>query len=57
MWGNNIEVGDRVFVKILVFDGKYKFFNEWEEDFYIILLKLNFDIFVFIVKKENGEGR
>lgn len=52
MWGNNIEVGDRVFVKILVFDGKYKFFNEWEEYFYIILSKLNFDIFVFIVKIE-----
>lgn len=55
--GNNIEVGDRVLVKILAFDGKHKLSNRWEEDPYIILSKPNPDIPVFVVKKENGEGR
>lgn len=50
--GNNIEVGDRVLVKILAFDGKHKLSNRWEEDPYIILSKPNPDIPVFIVKKE-----
>lgn len=55
--GNNIEVGDRVLVKILAFDGKHKLSNEWEEHPYIIPSKPNPDIPVFIVQKENGEGR
>lgn len=55
--GNNIEVGDRVLVKILAFDGKHKLSNRWEEDPYIVLSKPNPDIPVFVVKKENGEGR
>lgn len=57
MRGNNIEVGDRVLVKILAFDGKHKLSNEWEEHPYIIPSKPNPDIPVFIVQKENGEGR
>lgn len=44
-------------VKILAFDGKHKLSNRWKEDPYIILSKRNPDIPVFVVKKENGEGR
>lgn len=54
--GNNIEVGDWVMVKIVVFEGKYKLVNWWEEEFYVVLDWLNLDILVYVVCKENGEG-
>jgi len=50
-------VGDRVLVKIVAFDGKHKLSNKWEEDPYVILEQPNQNIPVFVVKKENGEGR
>lgn len=55
--GNNIKVGDRVLVKIVAFDGKHKLSNRWEEDPYVVLSQPNPEIPVFVVKKENGEGR
>lgn len=55
--GNNIEVGDRVMVKIVAFDGKHKLSNRWEEEPYVVLDIPNPDIPVYVVQKENGEGR
>ena len=55
--GNNIQVGDRVMVKIVAFEGKHKLANKWEEDPYVVLEIPNPDIPVYVVRKENGEGR
>lgn len=55
--GAVIQIGDRVLVKILSFDGKHKLANKWEEDPYKVLSKPNPDIPVYVVQKENGEGR
>ncbi|XP_048250419.1 uncharacterized protein LOC125378637 [Haliotis rufescens] len=55
--GATPQTGDRVLVKILAFDGKHKLSDKWEEDPYIILQQPNQDVPVFVVQKENGEGR
>lgn len=55
--GNSIEVGDRVMVKIVAFEGKHKLANRWEEEPYVVLDRPNPDIPVYVVRKENGEGR
>ena len=55
--GATVQVGDRVLVKIVAFDGRHKIADRWEEDPYIIISKPNPDIPVFKVRKENGEGR
>ncbi|KAK3105167.1 hypothetical protein FSP39_018592 [Pinctada imbricata] len=55
--GGKVEIGDRVLVKIVAFDGKHKLANKWEEDPYIVLAKPNNDIPVYVVRKESGEGR
>ncbi|XP_048251763.1 uncharacterized protein LOC124124353 [Haliotis rufescens] len=55
--GATVQSGDRVLVKILAFEGKHKLSDKWEEDPYIVLSQPNLGIPVFVVKKENGEGR
>ncbi|XP_067662575.1 uncharacterized protein [Haliotis asinina] len=55
--GGTIEVGDRVLVKVLAFDGRHKLADRWEEDVHIVLEQPNMDIPVFVVRKESGEGR
>ena len=55
--GAVIEPGDRVLVKILAFDGKHKMADRWEDGVYIVLSQPNQDIPVFVVRRENGEGR
>jgi transposase InsO family protein len=55
--GAVIEPGDRVLVKIVAFDGKHKLADRWEEDVYIVDTQPNTDIPVFVVKKENGNGK
>ena len=55
--GAVIEPGDRVLVKILAFDGKHKLADRWEDGVYIVLSQPNQDIPVFVVRRENGEGR
>lgn len=32
-----MKIGDRVLVKIVVFEGKYKLVDRWELDFYIVI--------------------
>lgn len=55
--GATLQTGDRVLVKILAFEGKHKLSDKWDEDPYIILRQPNPDMPVFVVQKENGEGR
>jgi transposase InsO family protein len=55
--GACVQSGDRVLVRIVAFDGKHKIADRWEEDPYIVLEQPNEDIPVFVVRKENGEGR
>jgi hypothetical protein len=51
--GKNIEVGHR----IMAFDGKHKLANKWEEDPCVALEIPNPDIPIYVVRKENEEGR
>lgn len=55
--GVRIDIGDRVLVKILVFEGKYKIMDRWEEKLYIVKEQLNVDILVYVVEREDGEGK
>ena len=55
--GARIEEGDRVLVKIVAFDGKHKIADRWEEDPYIVKKIPNPEIPVYVVKKENDQGR
>jgi hypothetical protein len=55
--GAIVEVGDKVLVKTLAFDGKHKLADRWEEEVYIVLEQPNTSIPVFVVRRENGEGR
>jgi hypothetical protein len=52
-----IQVGDRVLVKVVSFEGKHKLADRWEHDPYVALNQPNEGIPVFKVRKENDEGR
>ena len=54
--GGTVEVGDRVLVKIVSFDGKHKIADRWEDTPYLVIKKPNNDIPVFCVKREDGDG-
>lgn len=55
--GADVEVGDRVLVKIVAFDGKHKIADKWEEEVYEVLEKPNGDIPVYVVQREDRTGR
>ena len=55
--GSSIKEGDRVLVKIVAFDGKHKISDRWEEDIYEVIRQPNPRIPVYVVQKENGEGK
>ena len=55
--GATIELGDKVLVRVVAFDGKHKIADRWEDDVYVIIEQPNKDIHVYTVQKENGEGR
>ena len=55
--GAVIQPGERVLVKILAHEGKHKLSDRWEDEPYIVLSQPNLGIPVFVVQKENGEGR
>ena len=55
--GGKVEVGDRVLVKIVAFEGRHKLSNKWEDEPYVVLRQPNPDIPVYVVRKESGEGR
>lgn len=52
-----LEVGDRVLVRVVHFEGKHKLANKWEEEPYIIIAQPNSEIPVYTVRKENGDGK
>ena len=54
---STLEVGDRVLVKVVKFDGRHNLCNKWEEDIYIVTSKPNPDVPVYKVRKEDGSGR
>ncbi len=51
-----LEIGDRVLVKIVAFQGKHKISDKWEQDVYVILDQPNDHIPVYVVGKESGSG-
>lgn len=55
--GAVLTVGDRVLVRIVAFDGKHKISDKWETDPYLVMSKPNDEAPVFVVQKENGQGR
>lgn len=57
MRGAVLEVGDRVLVRVVHFEGKHKLANKWEEEPYIIIAQPNSQIPVYTVRKENGDGK
>nr|ATA66769.1 Pol, env [Haliotis discus hannai] len=52
-----VEPGDRVLVKVVAFDGRHKLADKWEEDVYVVLDQPTPSIPVYVVGKENGEGK
>ncbi len=52
-----VHTGDRVLVRVVAFDGKQELSNKWEEDVYSVISQPNDSIPVYIVRKENGEGK
>lgn len=52
-----LQVGDRVLVKILAFDGRHKISNRWEEHPYVVTKQHDPAIPVYTVRREDGEGR
>ena len=51
-----LEIGDRVLVKILAFDGKHKIADKWTKDIYIVTDIPNVNIPVYKVEREDGKG-
>ena len=47
-------VGDRVLVKILVFDGKHKLSDKWSDEIYVVTEQPNENIPVYKVKTEDS---
>ena len=52
-----LDIGDRVMVKIVVFDGKHKIADKWEEDFYRIPSQPNVNIPVYTVEKRRWDRK
>ncbi|XP_067657735.1 uncharacterized protein [Haliotis asinina] len=52
-----LEIGDRVLVKIVAYDGRHKLADRWESDVYVVLDQPTPSIPVFVVGKENGDGK
>lgn len=49
-----LELGDRVLVKVLHFEGKHKIADKWGMDVYVISEQPNLDIPVYVVQPEEG---
>ncbi|XP_069134619.1 uncharacterized protein [Argopecten irradians] len=52
-----LDIGDRVLVKILAFEGRHKLSNRWESSVYVVVGQDNPDIPVYQVRKEDGGGK
>ena len=54
--GGTVQVGDRVLVKVVAFDGKHKIADRWEQEPYVVVEQPIKEIPVYIVKREDGNG-
>lgn len=52
-----MEIGDRVLVKKLAFEGRHKLADKWEEDVYIVKDQPDSELPVYVVKPEKGSGK
>ena len=52
-----LNVGDRVLVRGVAYDGKHKIADKWEDHPYLVIEEPNEDIPVFKVRREDGERR
>lgn len=55
--GAEIRAGDRVLVKIVSFDRKYKISDKWEEEPYLVLDQPDPSIPVFQIQKETSKRK
>ena len=55
--GAVLEVGDRVLVKVVAFNGRHKLADKWEEEPYVIICQPNEGVPVYEVRREDGQGR
>ena len=53
----NLQVGDRVLVKKVAFDGRHKLADKWEEEIYKVVKQPNEDVPVFIVEGETDKRK
>ena len=51
-----LDVGDRVLVKVLSFEGRHKLADKWEEGVYLVVDKPNEDIAVYEVQLADKSG-
>lgn len=51
--GIELQVGNRVLVKVVAFVGKHKIADKWEEEPYIVLHQPNNDVPVYVVQRED----
>ncbi|MCG8035390.1 MAG: DDE-type integrase/transposase/recombinase [Candidatus Thiodiazotropha taylori] len=51
-----LEIGDRVLVEILAFDGKHKIADKWSDEVYVVIAQPNQEIPVYKVEREDGMG-
>jgi len=54
--GAVVQLGDRVLVKIVAFEGKHKISDRWERDVYVIEQQPNQEVPVYVIRREDGEG-
>lgn len=54
---SRLEVGDKVLIKVLAFEGKHKLANKFEDEECVIVEQPNVDIPVFKVKSSDGRLR
>ena len=55
--GATVTVGDRVLVRKVALQGRQKLANKWEDHIYNVMKQPSTDIPVFVVKREDGQGR
>ena len=55
--GATVAVGDRVLVRKVVLQGRQKLANKWEDAIHIVLSQPSKDIPVFVIQREDRQGR
>ena len=55
--GATVNVGDRVLVRKVALQGRQKLANKWKDHIYNVTKQASKDIPVFVVRREDGQGR